>query len=333
MEKTMSENQKPAGVPVDMSRVKENARLLARWTGRPLSACQELTARAMDVTSWQKLLTVPYFVPDEHLTYWQAGSLVDTRAERIVAQANLLKVRLEIPAGTALKLAAFWQPTALKKTASVIFQLHDSLEPSNVDRPLPATWLNSSLPAKALLALAPSLPGFAHFETTAGLTRRAEAFHSIVRDGITFHGLLYDRLGGHLHLMAEYAGTHATSQGSLGWVALGPGSLQYDDEGRCWLTKYVSERPGAPFQLTAESAFDVVDSFGLTDFRGLEKYRETGAVGFFGSQAALGLIHWLTRHPRKAARLIDAGNVDMGRWHNKTMLRLEFELVHAGLLD
>jgi hypothetical protein len=118
MEKTMSENQKPAGVPVDMSRVKENARLLARWTGRPLSACQELTARAMDATSWQKLLTVPYFVPDELIKGQSELGEKDERPARIRAQASLLAGRLDIPAGTATKLAAFWQPTALNLSYS-----------------------------------------------------------------------------------------------------------------------------------------------------------------------------------------------------------------------
>jgi hypothetical protein len=328
----MSENQKPAGVPIDISRVKQNARLLASWTGRPLSACQELTARAMDVTSWQKLLTVPSFVPDEHLTYWKSEGLVDTRAERIVAQANLLKARLEIPAGTALKLAAFWQPTALKKTASVIFKLRSTLEPSNAERPLLGTWLNSNLPAKALLALAPSLPGLAQPQAP-GMPKRPEVFHSIVRDGLVFHGMVYGRAGGGLYLLAETANVRSTFSRTLGSVALGVGSLQYQGEDVFFLAKYVNQRHGATFRLTEKSAFEVVGAFGLPDLRGIEAYRETGAEGFFGSPAALGLIAWLARHPRKASALMGATDTYMGHWHAKTMLRLEFELVHAGLLD
>jgi hypothetical protein len=70
----------------------------------------------------------------------------------------------------------------------------------------------------------------------------------------------------------------------------------------------------------------------LPGLQGPEAYYDTGGDGFYGSPAALGLIHWLSQHPRKAAGFVDAGDVYMGDWHHQTMLRLEFELVQAGLL-
>lgn len=324
----MSENQKPAGVPVDISRVKENARLLARWTGRPLSACQELTARAMDATSWQKLLTVPSFVPDELIKGQSELGEKDERPARIRAQASLLAGRLDIPAGTATKLAAFWQPTALKKTASVLFRLLEDVKAPLGETSLPATWLNRQPTTKELLKLASTFPALTSEEADGRLKKHPEAFFSMVRDGIAFHGMV----GHELYLMAEKLGKRPADAHFIADVALGPGSIEPDGHGGFVLAKYVTQPRAALRGLTEQSANEVAQAFGLPVPGGLMGFLG-GGVDFYGSQAALGLAFWFAKHPRKAAQVAGAANLYMGEWPENTMLRLEFELVHAGLLE
>jgi hypothetical protein len=319
MEKTMSE---PIAVHIDIPRVKKNARLLEKWVGLQTSTSQELTARMMSATSWQNLLTLGVFVPDDSLR--GAGNLGVFK--RIHEQADLLAGRLNIPASTATKLAAFWQPTARRRSPEVLFSFLEDIKALPSDTSLPASWLNHAPSAKELLKLAADCPALAQDQVDEPIKQRPEAFFSIVRDGLAFHGMADSEL----YLRVDRLGKRPSMSDYLGYVSFGPGSIEPDGNGGFMLAKYTTQARAKLVGLTEQSAREVAHSFGFSAPGGLGGF--LGHSGFYGSRAALGLASWIARHPRKASKLSSAANLYMGAWPENTMVRLEFELVHAGLL-
>jgi len=308
----------PIAVPIDLSRVKKNASLLAKWTGLKTSRAQELTASMLSATSWQNLLTLDVFVPDDSLS--DVGNPGRTR--RIREQAELLAQRLSIPSGTATKLATFWQPTAQRRSSEVLFSFVEDIKALAADASFPASWLNRTPSTKELLKLAADCPALAAAQDDEPVKQRADAFFSIVRDGLAFHGMADNEL--YLRVDRVRTGDY------LGYVAFGPGSIEPDERGGYMLAKYSTQVRARLSGLTEQSALEVAQAFGFAAPGGLGGY--LGHAGFYGSRAALGLASWIARHPRKASKLRSAANLYMGAWPENTMIRLEFELVHAGLL-
>jgi hypothetical protein len=284
----------------------------------------------MGATSWQNLLTWETFVPDEALRLEQGEvpGLGPTLRAHIQEQAELLKTRLGISSGTALKLAVFWQPTALKKAASLLFQLGDEkkLDATPASPPLSATWLNRQMSAKELLKIAHGYPNLLEEEDGEPVSKKTDSFFAIVRNDIAFHGMV----GHELYLLAEHAKKRTTDFDFIGDVALGVGSIQPDSRGGFMLAKYGNQSHGYLKSLSRNSAYEVAEAFGMPMPGGVFDWNPGG---FYGSRAALGLALWFARHPRKAADLTSAANLYMGTWHEQAMRRLEFELVHAGILD
>jgi hypothetical protein len=211
----------------------------------------------------------------------------------------------------------------LRKSASLIFWLDALLEQLPVGTGLPARWLNQRPTMPELLKLGSAYP----FPAQPDLPTRKtpEPFFSMARDGYIFRAALLLEL---YMLVEEKDGSGWDYRGG---VALGPGSVERDDRGGYMLAKYRNQPHAHLSSLTTTSARDVAHAFGLPD---PERSESTNASfrKFFGSDAALGLAAWLVKHPRKATQLNDHSDVYMGAWPNKMRLRLEFELVHAGLL-
>jgi hypothetical protein len=320
----MSENAVP--IPLDISRVKDNARLLAKWTGRPLSACQELTARAMEASSWQKLLSMETFVPDEQLVHDPFDSGPDREAERIHRQEQLLAERLEIAPPTARKLVAFWQPTAQRRSPARLFRLRDFPQPAPGPTDLAASWLKQRPAMKELLTLARNAPFFPPTNPNLPGPKYREGFFSMARDGYIFRAVLM------LDLYLTVETNYGHGWMVIGDVAFGPGSIERDDRGGYMLAKYRNQAHAHLPALTEDAAFEVAKAFGLPK-PGANGSTPAGVRAFFRGDAVLGLAAWLASHPRKAAQLETHSDAYMGAWPDKTMLRLEFELVHAGLLD
>lgn len=110
-----------SSAPLKLSVVKRQAQILAHWCGLPTALSQEITARAYSATSWQALLGVKEFVPDEALVD-AAGSGLDLLEERYTLLAELLAKQLNVDRSHGLALAAAWQPTALRP--SFLHQMH-----------------------------------------------------------------------------------------------------------------------------------------------------------------------------------------------------------------
>jgi hypothetical protein len=110
--------------PLQLSMVKRQAKVLALWCGLPPALSQEITARAYSATSWQALLGVKEFVPDEALVAADeaAGRGLDLLEGRYALLAELLAKQLNVERPHSLALAAAWQPTALRP--SFLHQLH-----------------------------------------------------------------------------------------------------------------------------------------------------------------------------------------------------------------
>jgi hypothetical protein len=102
-------------VPIQENRVKREAKRLADWTGCSLSKAQEITARALEATSWQALLKDPTFVPDEHLP--RIGSKPGTLEAREAHVATLLATQLHVCPSLANLIRTAWQPTAMRPTS------------------------------------------------------------------------------------------------------------------------------------------------------------------------------------------------------------------------